>query len=373
MPENKQNNPAVSLTHNFPIIAGTGAKKTRFQEVPKYAEGLYNLGHDIYAWMVPNGSWGEANAGLIIGEGESLLVDTLWDVHYTRQMLDVMHTVMGAGSIKTVVNTHADGDHFFGNQLVSDAEIITSQAAYDEMQTVKPGAMLLLGCIGKLLSATRIFGGAAAGHWFQNMVAPYDFAAVEHTLPTRTFSGELTLDFGRREVRLIEVGPAHTLGDLMLHLPDARILFSGDILFIESTPVMWAGPIENMLAALDQILAMDVDLIVPGHGPLTGKSGARMVKDYWLFLQERVKVRQAAGQSAEEAAQRIVLSREYIEQPFANWNSPERIMINVHTLYRHMEGRTDHPQVPELLGILRKQALLAQQLPDAQPAVMRKR
>ena len=51
--------------------------RTRFQEVPSYEEVLYDLGNEVYAWMVPNGSWGESNAGLMIGDGESFLIDTL--------------------------------------------------------------------------------------------------------------------------------------------------------------------------------------------------------------------------------------------------------------------------------------------------------
>jgi glyoxylase-like metal-dependent hydrolase (beta-lactamase superfamily II) len=233
--------------------------------------------------------------------------------------------------------------------------------------------MLFVGRIGKALSAARLFGGSKAGHWFQSLVAPYDFAEVVHTPPTRTFEGELTLDVGGRAIQLIEVGPAHTRGDLVVFVPDSKILFSADILFIDSTPVMWAGPLENILAALDRILEMDVELIVPGHGPLTDKSGVQLVKDYWMYLHEQVEQRHSAKQDAKDAAYEIVLSDDFQKQPFASWNSPERIMVNVHTIYRHLDGRTDHPRVPEFLSIMRKQALLAYQLPDAEPAMMRKR
>ena len=65
-------------------IAPTGANATRFGEAPLYQEGLYDLGRGVYAWMVPNGSWGEANAGLFVTAQESLLIDTLWDVRSTR-------------------------------------------------------------------------------------------------------------------------------------------------------------------------------------------------------------------------------------------------------------------------------------------------
>jgi glyoxylase-like metal-dependent hydrolase (beta-lactamase superfamily II) len=353
-------------------IAPTGAQRTRFREIPKYAEGLYDLNHGLYAWLVPNGSWGESNAGLIVGDGASLLVDTLWDLNYTRAMLDAMRPLTEAAPISTVVNSHADGDHCWGNQLVAGADIITSQASFDEMGRIQPKSMILLGRVGKVLSAARLLGADKVGHWFQNMVAPYDFQAVTFTPPTRTFTGELTLNIGGREVQLIGVGPAHTRGDLMVYVPDAKTLFSADILFIGSTPVMWAGPVENWIAALDWILDLDVDVIVPGHGPLADKSGVSQVKDYWEYVTAQVGQRYAAGMSAKEAAFDILLSDDYARQPFADWNSPERMMTNAFTLYRHQQGRTDHPQVPELMNILRHQALLAHQLPDAQPAVMRK-
>ncbi|MCA9941816.1 MAG: hypothetical protein KC418_24425, partial [Anaerolineales bacterium] len=79
-----------------------------------------------------------------------------------------------------VVNTHADGDHFWGNLLVSQADIITSEASYREMLVTQPRTMLLLGNVGRALSLLRLFGAAKVGHWFQQMVRPYDFAGVVH-------------------------------------------------------------------------------------------------------------------------------------------------------------------------------------------------
>ena len=362
-----------SLMDRWPLVAGSGAKRTRFGEMPKYPEGLYDLNAQLYAWIVPNGSWGESNAGLIIGEGESLLVDTQWDVKYTRAMLDAMRSLMDAAPVKYIVNSHADGDHWWGNQLVPEAEIITSQASYDDLLSIRPRSMLLLGRVGKMLSTVRLFGANKVGHWFQNLVAPYDFHEVTSLLPTRTFEGELTLHVGGRQVQLIQVGPAHTQGDLLVYVPDAKTLFSGDILFLGSTPVTWAGPMDNWLVALDRILEMDIDAIVPGHGPVTDKRGVQQVRAYLEYVNTQVQQRYDAGLSARDAAYDIVLGDDFSRHPFARWNSPERIMTNVHTLYRHLQGRTEHPKVLELINIMREQALLAHQLPEAEHSVMRKR
>jgi len=358
---------------SYKCLHATGRERTRFNEVPNYQEGLYQLENQCYAWMVPNGSWGESNAGLIVGNGESLLVDTLWDAKYTKEMLQSMESLVQEAPLKYVVNTHADGDHYWGNELVKDLDIITTQASLEEMVAVKPKSMVLFGRLGKWMSMLKVFGNAQAGHWFQQMVKPYDFHLVQQTPAKRSFQGELDLDVGGRKVRLIEVGPAHTQGDLIVHVPDARLVYTADILFIGSTPVMWAGPIENWFKALDTIQALDAETIVPGHGPITDHDGVEWVRSYWKFVQEKVEACFKEGMSAPQAAHAIVLSDDFAQSPFANWNSPERMMTNAHTLYRHLQGRKDHPKVPELIGIMRKQALLAHKLPNAQPASIRKK
>ncbi|MBP7227653.1 MAG: MBL fold metallo-hydrolase [Longilinea sp.] len=357
--------------NDFTLLHNTGITQTRFAETPLYPEGLYDLGHQVYAWLVPNGSWGESNAGLIVGNGQSLLVDTLWDANYTRQMLAAMQPLTAAAPIRQLVNTHADGDHFWGNECLPEVEAITSAAALAEMQHTLPKSVLLLGKVGRILNAAPIPRWRAVGHWMKRMVAPYAFAEVHHTPARRSFSGTYTLEVGGRTVKLLEVGPAHTAGDLIVYLPDCGIVFAGDALFIGSTPVMWAGPVENYLAALDRLQALDAEIFVPGHGPICGREGIAQVRAYWQYLQIRVSECHRRGLSAPQAARTIALSTDFHQQPFAQWNSPERIMVSTHTIYRSLQGRKDAPKVPELLRIMMMQAALAQELPAAQPACMR--
>jgi len=354
-------------------IAPTGAKRTRFREAPAYEEGLWDLGNDLYSWMVPNGSWGESNAGLVVGDGESLLIDTLWDLRYTQSMLDAMVPIFREAPLATLVNTHADGDHFWGNQLVeTHVERITSDAALAEMELHKPGSMLAFEKLGIALKSLPLKQASRVGHWFSAMCLPYAFDEVRHTPATTTFSGTAWREVGGRRLQLIEVGPAHTTGDLMVYVPDARTLFAGDILFIGSTPVMWAGPVENWLRALDLILDLDVETIVPGHGAVTDKSGVRTVKAYWEYTDGAARDQFDKGVPEQEAALRIVQSQDFGRQSFANWDSPERMMTNVHVLYRYYQGRTGHLSVPAKVNLMRKQALLAHKLPHATPTMMRR-
>ncbi len=354
-------------------ILPSGARQTRFGEKPHYDEGLYEIAERTYAWLVPNGSWGESNSGLVVGEGESLLIDTLWDVPLTRAMLNDMAHLVAKTPIKTLVNTHSDGDHFYGNQLLADARIITSKASAEQMLHHLPKTMLQFERLGRLLSLLPLQKARNAGHWFQTMCAPYDFASVTLTPANRTFSGVAKVTCGGREVRLIEVGPAHTAGDLMIHLPDAKVLFAGDILFIGSTPVMWAGPVKNWLKALDLILDLDVDVIVPGHGPIIGKAPIAQLRKYWEFATAEAERHFDAGATAYDAAQTIVTSPGFRKQAFANWDSPERMVMNCEMLYREFEGKERALKPLEIIKIMYRQAQLAHALPDASPAAMRRK
>lgn len=309
-----------------------------------YTKGIHDLGNSVYAYLQPNGTWGWSNAGIVTDGEASLLIDTLFDLKLTREMLDTMRkSIPAASHIDMVVNTHANGDHCWGNELVAGAQIIASARTAEEMITgVSPVqlAMLLKNApdMGQL--------GAFAGRVF----GPFDFNNITLTLPTRTFEGELLLKVGNKEVHLIEVGPAHTLGDTLVHIPADRVVFTADILFIGGHPIIWAGPTSNWLRACDRILAMDVETIVPGHGPITDKKGVAEVKGYLEYIYQEARKRYEIGMSAQEAAREIDLDR------YATWTDGERIAVNVASIYRELSGDQAHPDV---IGLFRRMAELA--------------
>ena len=257
----------------------------------EYTLGLHEVGDNSYAYLQPDGGWGYSNAGLIVGDGVSLLVDTLFDLRLTASMLDSMSVATRSAPIATVVNTHANGDHCYGNQLVTGAEIVASSATAHEMMEVPPS----------MLAALNNAPGEI-GELFRNFFGDFEFNGIDLAPPTRTFDGRLDIEVGGRVVELIEVGPAHTQGDTIAYVADSKTLYTGDILFIEGTPIMWAGPVSNWIAACERINAMDVDVIVPGHGPLTDKAGVREVADYLAYIDREARARHAAGLSAEDAA-----------------------------------------------------------------------
>jgi cyclase len=269
--------------------------------------------------MQPDGGWGWSNAGLISGSGVSLLVDTLFDLPCTREMLDGMAAVTDGHPITTVVNTHSDGDHYFGNQLLAaqGAEIIASQAAAD---------LMTQDAVDEIAAMMQLPG--PTGEFARKILAAFDFRGIESTGPTRTFSGEYQIDVGGREVRLIQVGPAHTSGDTLVYVPDAKMLYAGDILFIGGTPIVWAGPPQRWVEACDLILDLDVGMIVPGHGSVTDKTGVHQVRNYLSYVIDETTKRFEEGLSLDAAIQSLAQG-EYADMPERG-----RIAQNVVSVYR---------------------------------------
>jgi cyclase len=288
-----------------------------------YTQGLHEVGDGLFAYLQPDGGWGWSNAGLVVDGESTLLVDTLYDLPLTRQMLHTMRrAVPAAARIDTLVNTHANGDHCYGNQLVDGARIVASERTAAEMSELPPAAM------AALLEQAPAMG--ETGAFFLECFGAFDFNGIELVLPEETFTGELTLRVGDRELRLIEVGPAHTRGDTLVLAPAERVLFSGDILFSEAHPIAWAGPVSNWISACDRILAMDVAVIVPGHGPLAGLDAVRELRAYFEYLYQQARECHAQGMSALQAARAISLQR------WADWGESERLVVNIANIYNEL-------------------------------------
>ena len=345
---------------------------TRFGERPLFREGLYQLRQGCYAWMVPNGSWGETNIGLIDCGGESVLIDTCWDVTLTQNMLSHLQPLLKTSPVEYLINTHADGDHCWGNQLFAAKPIIATHGAVASMHHYSPVSLRALSGAGRILKRLPLGSLRLFGHYMSGMFAPYDFSDVSLTPPNTTFSGEKTLTVGGVEIVLMEVGPGHTDGDAFVWVPGRSVLYAGDVLFVGVTPVMWAGPVDNLCRALRRVLALAPEVIVPGHGPLATQKDVHDLLAYWEFLQESLYPLARSGMSSVEAATTVAHSQAFRDKPFSSWDSPERIVTNARNLYR--EWHIKEPTLPgalQSMNLFRQQSQLAFELSDASPAGMR--
>jgi cyclase len=296
----------------------------------RYAKGLQEVGDGLYAYLQPDGGWGWSNAGLVVDGERTLLIDTLFDLGLTEEMLRTMRdAVPAAARIDTLVNTHANGDHCYGNQLVGDAVIVASERTAQEMTELPPAAMAAL-----VAQAPQM---GELGEFFLRCFGSFDFDGIELVLPQQTFSGEQTIRVGDRELTLIEVGPAHTRGDTLVHAAAERVLFTGDILFSGAHPIAWAGPVSNWIAACDRIISLAPQAIVPGHGPPSELAAVHELKAYFHYLYDEGRRRHDEGMTPLQAARSLSLDR------WADWGEGERLVVNLANIYAELDGDPEPP------------------------------
>jgi glyoxylase-like metal-dependent hydrolase (beta-lactamase superfamily II) len=283
---------------------------------------LKDLGDGCYAWIETPGCWGFANSGVVVDGGDALVVDTQNDMPMARAFRGAIDALRGRPPVSLVVNTHGDGDHWNGNILFSEAEIISSEATLNDIR-------------GHWLDPSKIdayaIGDTAFAEFMRWRQAVFNYDGWAPVHPTRTYQGELRLQVGDAIVELLQLGPAHTAGDTVAWVPHAGVLYSGDLLFTASTPIMWAGPLSRCVEACDTITALEPRVIVPGHGPVIGPSGVRAVREYLTFVVDYATQAHRAGQTPLEAYQQLNLGR------YADWPHASRTYQNIRLVYRELE------------------------------------
>lgn len=304
---------------------------------------LRTLHEDLYAWLPPQRGWGLANCGLLVGDDSALWIDTPYDRARAREFLDASLALLPDGvGIGRIVVTHGDGDHFWGSGVVPRAEVISTREAWEHMHgELGPSE---LDAAVKASDHTTALGAYLSEHF-----SVFDWYDTERVRPTTLFHGELELRVGCHPVQVTGLPPAHTAGDLLVHLPHQRTVFSGDVVF-GSTPaqpgdhaVHWAGPLSSVIAVCERVLATGAETVVPGHGPVLGREDVEEHIRYLGYVQERAHDLHAKGVPALEAARRVICEWRYPELAL-----PERLVVTIRTEYRHL-APSERPSVVELM------------------------
>ncbi|HUE32080.1 MAG TPA: fumarylacetoacetate hydrolase family protein [Mycobacterium sp.] len=305
-----------------------------------YSRGLHEVADRVWAWTLPDGGYGWSNAGLVAGDGGSLLVDTLFDLPLTREMLTAMKPITSSAPITDALITHSNGDHTHGNQLLDQSvRILAAQGTADEIEHGMAPEMFAMTQIADL--------GPVATPYARDRFGHFDFSGITLRNADQTFDRNLTIEVGGRQINILNLGPAHTAADSVVHVPDVGVLFGGDLLFIGCTPIVWAGPIANWVDACNTMIALDAPIVVPGHGPVTDPDGIRAVRGYLAHVAEQAEAAYRKGLSWAEAADTIDLGE------YATWLDAERVVVNVYQRYRELDP--DTPQL-EILALLVMQA-----------------
>ncbi|MFD7595321.1 MBL fold metallo-hydrolase [Kitasatospora sp. NPDC059812] len=302
------------------------------------------IAEDLYVWLPPKRGWGLANCGLLASAKTALWIDTPYDPTLAGEFLAASRRLLPAGvEVDRVIVTHANGDHLWGAGVVPDAEVISTREALEHIHyepTPQQQHALVVGG-----DPDSPLGGYLREHFGR-----FDWSATDPVHPDTVFTGELELRVGEYPVQVTGLPAAHTSGDLIVHLPYQRAVFTGDVIFGSTPeypgdhPVHWAGPLENVITACERILATGAEIFVPGHGPVLDRDGVRHHIAYLTYVRERAHALHTAGIPALDAARRVIA-----EQRHPELGLPERLVLTVAAEYRHLDG-TEVPNVLEAMG-----------------------
>ena len=286
-----------------------------FPIMPTWETELKEVAPNVYAYIQGGGpsknNVSVSNAAVIVGDEGILLFDALAVPIHAKNMVAAIRKVTDK-PFRYIVTSHHHGDHIGGNQFIPDNPVIISHPyCRDEVVKQIPGPALW----------PKREGWA-------------DGTEPRKILPaTQTFDGTLTFHIARTEVRIMPMLPAHTYGDLVMYLPEHKLLVAGDVGFFYVAPFCQNAHPSNWISICDRIAGMDIDRIVPGHGPLGGKQQLAEMADYLRLLRVEAKKRWDKKMTAGQAAADITLGK------FDNWIGPERIIMDTDRFYMEFEGR----------------------------------
>ncbi len=261
------------------------------QEAPQ-RDGLTKITDNIYSYVdikksTPQSSFG-ANAGIIIGKDGIVVIDTLTSSIEAKRFIKDIRAISDK-PIKYVINTHYHPDHTFGN---SDFE--------------KLGAAIISHAACK--NILKSYGEGALQNAQNYGLTEEDLAGTEIAYPVLTFQDRMEVDMGDQKIELIYNSSSHTDGSILVYMSDRKVLFAGDILFTNYHPFMADGDIGKWVKVLDYIMTLDVDTIIPGHGPISGKKDVRDMKDYIIAFDKKAKELAAKSEDVEYMTSEIIKS-----------------------------------------------------------------
>lgn len=200
------------------------------------------------------------------------------------------------GEIRYLINTEHHVDHIFGNYFFKGAgTVIHHQGVYDNFMTVTPD----LDPFAYALEALPTDDPDG-----EDLVPERDVYYEDPNKGDIVLKGDLTLYVGDHTFELIHT-PGHTPGQIAVHVPEERVVFTGDTIFSDCQTWLMTSDIDQWLRALDRIGELDVDIVVPGHGAVTDKSYLAVQRAMLLEWEAGVAAAVAKGWTREETIEKV--------------------------------------------------------------------
>ncbi len=337
------------MIQNRIILAALIATVVLFCATPMLAQSKQNddfqlvkVADGVYAAIAKSGGLASGNAGFVIGGDSVLVFDTFFTPAAIKELISEIRTLTKL-PIKYAVNSHYHLDHTGGNQVLvaSGVEIIAHEnvmkwqttknkrflPAPEELQKRRADA-------AKLLSETPEDQKDKRTQLEKTIRRLDALMEIKLTNPTKTFSsGTIRLKLGKREVILATL-PGHTGGDVYAYVPDANVVFTGDLGWSKTLPNLVDATVNDWIPTLDQFLKnYPTAKFVPGHGNVATAADIKDFRDYLDDLRARVKQGIADGFTVDQAKEKLKLPEKYKSFAFQNFATP-----NVEDMYKELKG-----------------------------------
>ena len=303
--------------------------------------GLVQLAEGVHAFI---GEGGDSNAGAFHTPEGWIVLDAQQHVPLAEKFRAALEDT-GMRSFLWLVLTHYHLDHTAGGSVfASDAPVLAHEITLEKFREVLGAGVRRGDCFTDFeTKVSCLFGpnitelipaADPAWEWFRGRIGGPEYAAYVAAPPTHTFADRFTFHLGRRSIVLEYRGPAHCDGDIIAHLPDDGIVFVGDLLFVGRFPWLGDGDIDGWISALNQVCAMNVEQVIPGHGKPAGLKEIADFRDMLTALRDGVAGALGAGMNEDEAVERVRLA-DYERLP----RYPEWMPWNVRNVYRSLSAR----------------------------------
>jgi glyoxylase-like metal-dependent hydrolase (beta-lactamase superfamily II) len=240
------------------------------------------LAKDVYAFLQPPLIC-YSSAGVVIGDGDVIVVDSLTNAAMTQSLLTEIRRVTNK-AIRFLINTHSHFDHVYTNHLFPEVTVISTYRCREE---------------------TKANRKVQAKHdaLFARLFPDVDLRGGRYTVQDISFSGSLSFYQGEREVRVLELGVGHSESDVVVHLPGEKIVFCGDVFLNSVPPLPGEGHVTQTIANYKAIEALDADIYVAGHGDPGTLADVRAQRSQLESQFQRARECFERGMSYDEALQ----------------------------------------------------------------------
>ena len=294
---------AVLVVAALLIYGYRRATELEVVELTKDVHAIYGLG---------------GNVGVLSTDRGAVVVDTMTFRTQGTRILEVAEQLAG-GPVQAVVNTHYHSDHTHGNPAFP--------------------------------TGTKIVATDKTLAYLKQVDGDYWSGAAEGTLPNQTFRNEQVLKVADKTVRLIHPGRGHTDGDLVVLFVDDRVLHTGDLYVNSRYPnidLEAGGSVREWVAAIDRVLELDFDRVIPGHGPVTDREGLRRFQTFMRQLAEVGEQSMRNGWTLEQAEREAKVDAdagyEVLSIPFVVRLDREFV---VRRAWEEATGKVQRIQLPE--------------------------